>query len=589
MILFAVALIAVTAAAQNQVNPDIVYKYTDAYQLIWRDSASEAHMDGAVWRARNYQSEFCSLGDVVTGHHGVPEAKAVLVSKKKSDALVSPSSFSLVWTDAGSGANSDVAFYKMNAPSGYTCLGGVAVNSHSTKPDSSKYCCVKNEYVVRADTVHTWNDQGSGANSDLSLWAVIRAGGEVFGLDAGTFVGVSGYSKPSSSAANLLKADGSKVRDVWSLPNGEDTPLNLYEVGQLKMIWNDAGSKADADCSIWRTESKDGYYPLGDIVVATHTKPKIGFLLRPTNADDDSVRAPVSYSRIWNDAGSGADRYVQLWRVNCPGGYVALGQVATSGSTPALGDVYCVKSSYTSYGSSSNWGYVWKDHGSGANSDVSIFEARTSSSDLQSVRAFGAVASYHYYPSSPYFLKKESHTYWAEKPVEKMIMYNVQYDLDLEKQQTGPSKVSATIVDNNSDIQQNVARTNSYSIAESSSFTFSQAIQLGIAMEITAGSPLIGISQKTTVSASATSTFTTGDTTTKTHTDSIQVKVTLPPKSRITAVISGTEHKVDIPYTASVKKIYFDGSTGYATISGVYKGVTVAEIKVTYGEIEYFE
>ena len=146
-----------------------------------------------------------------------------------------------------------------------------------------------------------------------------------------------------------------------------------------------------------------------------------------------------------------------------------------------------------------------------------------------------------------------------------------------------------TIVDNNSDIQQNVARTNSYSIAESSSFTFSQAIQLGIAMEITAGSPLIGISQKTTVSASATSTFTTGDTTTKTHTDSIQVKVTLPPKSRITAVISGTEHKVDIPYTASVKKIYFDGSTGYATISGVYKGVTVAEIKVTYGEIEYFE
>ena len=268
---------------------------------------------------------------------------------------------------------------------------------------------------------------------------------------------------------------------------------------------------------------------------------------------------------------------------------MALGQVATSGSTPALGDVYCVKSSYTSYGSSSNWGYVWKDHGSGASSDVSIVEARTSSSDLQSVRGFGAVANYNYYPSSPYFLKKESHTYWAEKPVEKMIMYNVQYDLESEKQQTAPVKVSPTIVDNNSDIQQSVARTISYSIAESSSFTFSQAIQLGIAMEITAGSPLIGIEQTTTISASTTSEFTTGDTTTKEHTDSIEVSVDLPPKSRITAVITGTEYKADIPYTASVKKIYFDGSTGYATISGVYKGVTVAEIKVTYGEIEYFE
>ena len=137
-----------------------------------------------------------------------------------------------------------------------------------------------------------------------------------------------------------------------------------------------------------------------------------------------------------------------------------------------------------------------------------------------------------------------------------MIMYNVQYDLDAEKQETVPVKVTptSTIMENDSDIQQNLAMAIFYSVEDSSSFTFSQAIQLGIAMEITAGSPLIGIEQKTTISASATSTFTTGDTTTKTHTDEIIVHVTLPPNSRITAVISGTECKADIPYTAAVSK-----------------------------------
>ena len=90
------------------------------------------------------------------------------------------------------------------------------------------------------------------------------------------------------------------------------------------------------------------------------------------------------------------------------------------------------------------------------------------------------------------------------------------------------------------------------------------------------------------ISVSRTSTFTTGDTTTKTHTDSVNAWIDLPGRSRITVVITGTEYKADIPYTATIRKVYFDGSQAYATISGVYKGVAVSEIKVTYGEIENF-
>ena len=117
---------------EGEPNSDIVFKYTDDGQVSYKDK------DGANWRANNYnRSEFCCLGDIVTGHHDEPDIAV-------SDALVHLSKFTLVWNDAGSLAYPDAAFYikrqredKMNAPP-----GEAEVNSHSTKPDTSKYYCV---------------------------------------------------------------------------------------------------------------------------------------------------------------------------------------------------------------------------------------------------------------------------------------------------------------------------------------------------------------------------------------------------------------------------------------------------------------
>ena len=211
MIKFVIEVLVVLITVKaGRLNTGIVYEYSwhYDYELIWKDAGSGAHMDGAVWRDRNNSRyKYCSLGDAATGSHNYPTAKAVLFSQKKSKpgALVNPTSFSLVWKDSGSGADKDVAIYRMVAPSDYTCLGGVAMNSWSTLPDPLNYCCVKNEYLVQADTKETWNDKGSGADADVSLWTVIRAGGDAYGLEAGNFIAVSAYSKPSSSAAFLLR------------------------------------------------------------------------------------------------------------------------------------------------------------------------------------------------------------------------------------------------------------------------------------------------------------------------------------------------------------------------------------------------
>ena len=497
-------------------SPDIVYKISDAYELIWNDLESEGDHDGSIWRAKNYQNEFCSIGDVAARGYESPLFKAILVSAKKSGAVKQPAGFTKIWTDRGSGAKLSVAIYRMNAPSGYTCLGHVAVGGGS--PDASKYCCIKNEYVVQADTVQVYNDAGTGSDADGSLWTTIRKGGEAFGIEGGNFISVVGYSKPRT--AYLLK-QSEKVQDIWSLSAGEIKPLNLYEMNQLKKIWTDAGSGADADCSIWRAEIKPDYYPIGDIVVATHAKPRIGFLIRVSDKKGDAIRPPVSYSRIWNDAGSEADSDVHLWKPSCAGGYVALGNVATNGALSKVGDIYCIKSTYTIYGSSANWQRTWTDAGSGADRDVGIYEAISKSSNQQTVRGFGAVASHRSLPPSPYLLNKNFVTYHAEKPIEKMYMYNVQYDLSGEQHQTKPVTLYSTDVINPSSGDSLTRRTITFSITESSSFTFSQAITIGIAVEITAGVPLIGAGQKTTISASTTSTFTTGSTTSKTYTDSI--------------------------------------------------------------------
>ena len=48
----------------------------------------------------------------------------------------------------------------------------------------------------------------------------------------------------------------------------------------------------------------------------------------------------------------------------------------------------------------------------------------------------------------------------------------------------------------------------------------------------------------------------------------------------------GKEYKVDIPYTATVRKVYYDGSESIGTISGTYKGVDVNEFTIVYGEVE---
>ncbi|EDO25893.1 predicted protein, partial [Nematostella vectensis] len=130
------------------------------------------------------------------------------------------------------------------------------------------------------------------------------------------------------------------------------------------------GSGADDDVSIWRPHGAEGFYRLGDYAVASHNKPSNPAALVAKDDGSGALAKPVGYSRVWSDAGSGADRDVSLWKPTAAAGYQCLGLLATSGATPGLDDMRCVWRGLLIQGGSFE---VWNDSGSGADKDVGIY------------------------------------------------------------------------------------------------------------------------------------------------------------------------------------------------------------------------
>lgn len=84
------------------------------------------------------------------------------------------------------------------------------------------------------------------------------------------------------------------------------------------------------------------------------------------------LAAPTSYTLIYNDQGSGASRDGSVWLPVCPTGFVALGVVTNSGySSPSADDVRCVKSSYTA--AARVGGRTYTDVGTGASMYLGAF------------------------------------------------------------------------------------------------------------------------------------------------------------------------------------------------------------------------
>ena len=108
---------------------------------------------------------------------------------------------------------------------------------------------------------------------------------------------------------------------------------------------------------------------------------------------------------------------------------------------------------------------------------------------------------------------------------------------------------------------------------------------MGVEVMVSGGLPLIGEAE-TTVSMETSFSTSTGSSESETQERSIQAKLACPPYSKCNVIITGDKYTAEIPYTANIKKTYFDGTSEIGKISGVYHGVTVTKFMVQYGKQE---
>ena len=155
-----------------------------------------------------------------------------------------------------------------------------------------------------------------------------------------------------------------------SLPAPPSTALELLAATDYTWVWDDSGSGAFADGSIWRPVVPAGYVALGDVAVAGHDPPTGATQL--VRDDPEILARPVAYEQIWNDTLSLGLYDVAIWNPIPPPGHACLGSVAIDDHDvpPSTDLIRCVPLHYLVTGDRT---LTWTDAGSLALQDAGLW------------------------------------------------------------------------------------------------------------------------------------------------------------------------------------------------------------------------
>lgn len=198
------------------------------------------------------------------------------------------------------------------------------------------------------------------------------------------------FDIPATAAALL----GLELPDSWvgrpvldafqgyTLPQSQSALLSYQMVGEYIRLYDDTGSGARDDLSIWRPVVPAGYHALGDVAVANNRDAPTFSV--PVVKDNPAVlREPLGYELLWSDEGSGSDsesggKGISLWHGIAPAGYTCVGVFASEGYTqaPPASATRCIHNDYLVAGERT---MIWTDAGTGSNLDAAIWTCEASS------------------------------------------------------------------------------------------------------------------------------------------------------------------------------------------------------------------
>jgi hypothetical protein len=358
-----------TESETQVIEPDVIeggggaleLTYVHEYQVVWSDMGSGANLNGAYWRPV-VPDGYYALGHYGQSNYGEPWGGMFAVRELDAGALAKPVDYALIWDTGGSGSDYQGAFWNPIPPAGYKCLGMVAQLGF-TKPSLDEIRCVRDDLVTSGGVTNLiWWDKGSGANSNFSSWSI---GAKEGGINVGAFFGWPLYGPPTDDWVYVLKEDA-----VWkATPTPE---LELKYIEEYELEWSDKGSGATLDGAFWRPVVPEGYYSLGHYAQWNYDQPVGPLFAVRELAGSGALAPPVDYNMIWMDTNSGADWNGSFWKPIPPPGYVCLGILAQYDYIkPGLDEMRCVREELAKLARAG--GRIWNDRGSGALLDFTAF------------------------------------------------------------------------------------------------------------------------------------------------------------------------------------------------------------------------
>jgi hypothetical protein len=174
---------------------------------------------------------------------------------------------------------------------------------------------------------------------------------------------------------------------------------------------------------------------------------------------------------------------------------------------------------------------------------------------------------------------------WCSGPTDPLVdiseITKIEYDLNAAKiLQSGPAELFRQTVVNQTDELQTSSVNGSASVTETSGWSDSLAVKIGISTTFVTKVPFI-FEGKVTASVEVTNTYTWNGSTSKTKTWGFNTPVNVPPHSTRVCLISVTNSTISVPYKLMGIALLKSGRRLPITIHGVYIGSNSHDLLVT--------
>ncbi len=122
--------------------PALEIAFVTTYRKVWDDSGSGADRDFSCWYPYIpmdlWNEGFRALGHYAKEGHGEPGTPMLIAKAIQWNALARPDGWQWTWDDAGSGADRDVSVWIPKAPPGYSALGAFAWDRHGSAEELAR-------------------------------------------------------------------------------------------------------------------------------------------------------------------------------------------------------------------------------------------------------------------------------------------------------------------------------------------------------------------------------------------------------------------------------------------------------------------